>query len=100
MYGLLTIEDTLSGRRLQRFFGVPILTVVGENDEDKYLARNPTDRVCKYWNPCFKPGDEIIFSFLELLYTNRSHHTYFTLLGVICLLKLITTNKEVNRYIQ
>jgi hypothetical protein len=59
----------------------------------------PSDRVCKYWNPCFKPGDEIIFSFLELLYTNRTHHTYFTLLGIICLLKLMATNPEVCRYI-
>jgi hypothetical protein len=92
MYGLLNINDGLSGRRLERLFGVPILTIVGENDADKYLANSPTDRVCKYWNPCFKPGDEIIFSFLELLYTNRTQHSYFTLLGVVCLLKLITTS--------
>lgn len=64
MYGLLTINDGLSRTRIERLFGVPILTTIGENDADKYLASSPIDRVCKYWNPCFKPGDEIIFSFL------------------------------------
>jgi hypothetical protein len=99
MYGLLNIQDHLFRTRIERLFGVPICTIVGENDAEKYYACRATDRICKYWNPNFKPGDETFFSFLELLYSNKSQHSYFTLLGIVCFLKLLVSNNQILKYV-
>ena len=99
MYGLLNIKDGFARKRMEKLLGVPILKPIGDTDQNKYYASRPNDRICQYWNPSFKPGDEIIFSFLELLYSNRGQHSYFTMLGILCLLNLSTTNPAILQYL-
>lgn len=99
MYALLNIKDGFARKRIEKLLGVPILKSIGETDENRYNAARSSDRICQYWNPCFKPGDEIIFSFLELLYSNKGQHSYFTMLGILCLLNLSTTNPAILQYL-
>ena len=63
------------------------------------MAAKPNDRACRYWNPHLRGRDEIMMSLLELLYSNKGQINYFTLLGVVAVVKLMAKDVSVYRYI-
>ena len=93
------IRDEWQEERVERLLGVSTLMECGEKEGEEYMAERPTDRACRYWNPHMRGGDEIMMSLLELLYSNKAQLNYFTVLGVIAVVKLMAKEVAIYKYI-